>query len=266
MAIVFEEFRSGIRVWRYIVYRAYLARKLIVARSSLGLLFEPILLVASTFCIALVWNKIFGRGGGQEFFHFFLYVLVSFSIWNLISSVINGSSGSLLGRVNLITNTQDPILVGILMDLVGCGIIFLMSLPAVLVFILLLSKGSLLGFAYLAYGFLLIFVTGIGCGLTIGVACLFVGDLRAIINAIMRVSFLLTPVIWQVERLGEYQKYIYWNPFYNYLAICRDGLLKGDVGTKELIIATSMTITIFLLGLLVLSRFKIRLRKKAFSL
>jgi len=181
-------------------------------------------------------------------------------VWNFISSIVTGLSGSLLGRIKLITNTQDPIL------LVANTINFLISLPIVLGMLLVFSDLPMAGLLFLFYGLFLILITGIGCGLTIGIACLFIGDLRAIINAVMRVAFLLTPVIWQVERLGEYQKFIYWNPFYNYLAICRDGLLTGTVGSKEIYIASSTTIVLVLIGILVLSKFKNRLRERAFAL
>jgi ABC-type polysaccharide/polyol phosphate export permease len=261
-----SEFRAVAVIWRYIVYRAYIGRKLSIRRSVLGFLFEPIMLLVSTFCIALVWNKIFGKGGGQEFIQFFVYVLTSFALWNLISGLVNSTSASLLGRVKQITNTQDPIVAGVFTDIISNALLFAMVFPVVLIFVLLFSDYSVLGLLLFLYGTVLILLTAVGCGLTIGIACLFVGDLRAIINSVMRVAFLLTPIIWQVERLGEYKKYIYFNPFYNYLAVCRDGLLHGAVGSKELFIATGLTMFMVLAGLWTLNVFKARLRERAFAL
>jgi len=82
----------------------------------------------------------------------------------------------------------------------------------------------------------------------------------------MRVAFLLTPIIWHVERLGEYQKYVYLNPFYNYLALCRDGLLKGGAGMIEIAVASGLSIVLLILGFIVLAKFKIKIRERAFSI
>ena len=266
LSIVSNEIAPIAENWRYLIYRAYIASKLSVRRSVFGFLFEPIMLLISTYAIAIVWSKLFGKGAGQEFVVFFLYVLTSFCIWNLISGLINSLSGSLLGRIKVVTNTSDPILNGVLIDLVGVSFSFFLSLPMVFLLLFLYGDPSLLGFGLFLYGLVLVLLTGLGLGLILGIACLFIGDLKAIIGSVMRVAFLLTPIIWQVERLGEYQKYIYWNPFYNYLAICRDSLLTGTVGQLELIIASSTTVVVLVLGLLLLKLSFNRLRTKAFSL
>lgn len=252
--------------WRFLFFRAYIANKLRVRRSFFGFLFEPIMLLISTYCIAVVWSQLFGKGAGQEFVLFFLHVLVSFCIWNLISGLVNSLSGSLITRVKVITNTSDPILNGVLIDLIGVVLTFLLSLPVVILLVFIFASPSLQGLALLLYGLFLIVITGLGLGLLLGISCLFIGDLRAIINSVMRVAFLLTPIIWQVERLGEYKSYIYWNPFYSYLAICRDALLNGHVGQLELLIASVTSLVILVLGLFFLKLNFHRLRAKAFSI
>jgi len=260
------EFRDISAIWKYIVYRAYIARKLAIRRSSFGFFFEPVMLLLSTFCIAIVWYKLFGKGAEQEFSDFFVYVLVSFCIWNLISSLVGGLTGSLVSRAKTITNTTDPIMSGVLIDLISHLIVFMFNIPVVLFVVFILTGVDFLGLLYLLYGIALILITGLGLGLILGIGCLFVGDLRAVVNSIMRVAFLLTPIVWHVERLGEYQPYIFLNPFYSYLAVCRDGILGGTVGTTELVMATCITILVLLLGLLTLACFKTKLRAKAFSL
>jgi ABC-type polysaccharide/polyol phosphate export permease len=258
------------RTWqmrRYIAYRAYLNQKLSVRRSKIGIYIEPIMLIVSTFLITVVWNKLFGKGGGREFQDFYLYVLCSFTIWGFISSIVRKTSSTLVRRAKFITTTQDPLLSWVAIDLASELFSFLLLLPAVIVVCLLVSDGLYLSSVfYVIYGVLLVLLSGIGFGLTVGVACFYYGDLQRLISAFMSVAFLLTPIIWQLERLGEYKSYIYFNPFYNYLAVFRDGLLLGRVGNLELIIATSTTLVLLIVGLSFL-RFQYHaIRAHAFSI
>lgn len=266
LSTVKQEITSVLPLYRYVIYSAYINQKLRVHRSSIGLFLEPVLLVVSTFFIALVWNKLFGKGGGREFRDFFIYVLISLFIWNFISSNINQLCMSLIRRVKQIINTRDPIVLGILIDVVNNIMTFMFSLPIVIILLALLSELTGVGILYFLYGVFLIILSSIGWGLLVSIGCLFFGDLRTLVNSTMRIGFLLTPIIWEVERLGDYQQYIYFNPFYNYLAICRDGLMLGSVGDLELIIATALTIVIFCLGIFTLAKYKISVRRHIFSL
>lgn len=259
-----QEVRETSRIWRYLLYRSYVQRKIEFRKSAIGFFIEPIMLIISTFCIALLWNKLFGRGGGREFSEFFLYVLVSFGIWNLISGIVVSTANCFAKRTKLITRMDEPFLGYLLIDVYSQFLLFCLSLPAIFIILIILGEPSLLGGLYFLYGICLIGVTGVGIGLILGACSLVWRDLKSIITSLMRVMFLLTPIIWQLDRLGDYKKYIYWNPFYNYLAICRDGLLVQRPGNLELQIATIMTICTLVLGLLILAKNKVRLKERAF--
>lgn len=222
------------------------------------------MLLVSTFCIALLWNKLFGRGGGREFSEFFMYVLVSFGIWNLISGIVVSATNCFVKRTKLITRMDEPFLGYLLIDVYSQFLIFLLSVPAILLIVFILGSPSVGGLLFFIYGIFLIGVAGVGVGLILGSLSLVWRDLRSLVTSMMRVMFLLTPIIWQLERLGEYKKYIYWNPFYSFLAVCRDGLLSQRPGDLELILATSIALASLLIGLLILASCKINLKERAF--
>jgi len=249
-----QDFAYSLSRARYLLYRALLLKRVASRGSVLGILFEPVLLILSCLAISAVWNQLFGRGG-DGYWSFFLYVYVSFITWNYISSLVSGGASCLIRSAPYGIASKDPAVMYILQESLNATVGFLIKLPFLIVVILFLSGiPTFSGLLLFIFGASLIFLTGIGFGMFVGVYSLFYMDIRELTAALMKVAFLLTPIIWQVERLGEYQEYIYFNPFYSYLAICRDPLLTSKVGSLEIMIAVSCTMFFLLLGCLTLMR------------
>ena len=242
-----------------------MVRKIQSKHSVLGLLFEPLLLILSSLAISAVWNKLFGRGGDQ-FTEFFVYIFVSFSTWYLITDLIKGVTDALRKNAVAATNTDEPLTLYIVLELSSGLLNYLMRLPIMLflmlVFVGIPSFSSALGFMA---GFLLVALAGLGFGLCIGIYSLFYGDLKEVVNSVMRVAFLLTPIIWHIERLGEYQDWIYFNPFFSYLTTCRDLFLGNPVDVLALQISVVLTLGVLILGLFVLNKNKYRARTSLFD-
>ena len=234
--------------------------------SVLGLLFVPLMLIVSCMAISAVWNQLFGRGG-EGYWEFFLYVYISFVIWVYIGDLVNGGSSCLIRNSIYGTTSNDPAVLYIFQESLNATLGFILKLPfLIIVFVLLAGLPSLQGLLLFCFGIALIFLSGLGFGMIMGAYCLFYMDLRELTAAVMRVAFLLTPIIWQVERLGEYQKYILFNPFYSYLSICRDSLLIGQVGYREMAIATVCTLFLLLLGCVTLARNEVAIKKAFFRI
>jgi len=249
---------------RYLSYRSLLVQRVASRGSVLGLLFEPVLLILSCLVISAVWNQLFGRGG-DGYWVFFIYVYISFVFWNYISALVGGGSSSLIRNSIYGTTNKDPAVMYVFQESLNATVSFLLKLPFLLiVFGLISGFPSFYSLLLFCFGIVLIFLTGLGFGMVLGVYCLFYTDLRELTAAVMRVAFLLTPIIWKIERLGEYQNYIYLNPFYSYLSICRDALLKGQVGYIEITIAVSCTLLFILLGYITMTRNRTAIKRAFF--
>jgi len=260
--IVLKEFHQAAGLWRYCLYRAYIHLKVRHRNSRLGLLWEPLFLLIVTSVLSLVWSKIFGL---RDFESYFLYVLVGFAIWNFISSVVSRSVNLIRGYSRSIINSREPILSYVFSDIAYEVLVLLLKTPVILLCVLIFGSLNLTGLFISIYGVLLIVVSGVGFTLSFGFLAGFVGDIRELIATMMRLGFLITPVIWQIDRLGEYQNYVYLNPFYSYLTICRSPILGESVGPTELIIATSLTVIIFVSGIICMATKLAELKQKAFE-
>lgn len=229
-------------------FRAYVSLKISSRNSIAGLFFEPAMLVISCLAISLVWNQLFGRGG-DEFYEFFLYVYISFAIWTFISELVIGGASCFIRNAKHAMGSNDPLMIYALQDVVSAALNFVFKLPFfVLILLILNGFPDLFEVLVFALGVLFITLSGFGFALFVGTVCVFFSDFREITRAVMRVAFLVTPIIWHIERLGEYQKYIYYNPFYSYLSVCRDSLLNGTVPKLELMIASVLTFALLVIG------------------
>lgn len=263
ISVASGEVMLAFSLWRFSLYRAIIHTKLAHRNTSLGLLWEPLLLLIVSFFISLVWSKIFGV---KDFKVFFQYVLIGFAIWGFISSVVNRGVNIIRGYANTIINSRDPILSYILSDIFCEVTSYLLKFPLILLVILVMGDLSFKGVLIHIYGLFLISISGVGFALVFGTFAAFYGDVKELISAFMRLAFLVTPVIWTIDRLGEYQSYIYLNPFFSYLQICRQSLLEGTADSLSLIIASVLTLLILVSGLIVLGSNTLSLKQKVFEL
>lgn len=184
-----------------------------------------------------------------------------------MTDLITGAVNSLRKNATAATNTSEPLLLYVILESCSAFVNFSMRLPLMLALTLIAVSGVVpTDFFVLIYGLVLLLLTSLGFGLCIGMYCLFYGDIKDIVNAVVRLAFLLTPIIWHVERLGEYQKWVYLNPFYSYLTLCRNTFIGLPVDLLSAQIATIITIVFVILGLFVLSTYKFRARERFFSL
>ena len=248
--------------WQYSVYRAYLRLKLRHKNTRLGLLWEPLVLILVSFVLALVWSKIFGV---RKFEEFFVYVISGLAIWTTISSVVSNGINFLKNNSNSLINGKSPILTYILTDI--CYEIFclLIRLPAVVLVVLIYNQSlPIVSPIILLISMLCIIFSGIGFALSIGVLAGLLGDFRMLVSTFMRFAFLVTPIIWMPERLGEYKNYVYLNPFHSYVSVFRSGFMENDEINIDLLISVGCTVFLVIAGLLTIV-FKAReLRRKAF--
>lgn len=203
--------------------------------------------------------------GVKKLEDFLLYVLVGLAVWQFISALVSRGVNLIRGYSNSIINSREPVLSYVLSDVLYETMVLVLKSPVLLIAIFIFGSFSLEGALVFGYGVLLIVLSAIGFTLSFGFLAAFVGDFRELISTLMRLSFLITPVIWELKRLGEYQHLVYYNPFYSYLSICRSPLLNEMPGMKEVVIATSLTILLLGVGLYFMSTKIIQLKQKAFE-
>ena len=100
-------------------------------------------------------------------------------------------------------------------------------------------------------GFFLVIINGYWLLFICSLICARFRDLGLLLSAIMSTGILLTPILWDKERLGIYENYVYINPFTSMVEVIRDPFLGIPVNP----IAYLLLIIYFILGFIICSIF-----------
>ena len=97
----------------------------------------------------------------------------------------------------------------------------------------------------------------------IGIISSLYRDTGHIINSILGIATMITPLYWKKEMLGEYENLVYLNPFTYYLEITRDVILYSKIN----LISFVMVIVMILIKIIFLHLiFKYKVKKILFVL
>ena len=78
-------------------------------------------------------------------------------------------------------------------------------------------------------GLILVLLNCFLLSLMVSIICSRFRDLGLLIKSIMRAGVLLTPILWDKSRLGEFENWIYLNPFTSMIEALRNPLLGMEI-------------------------------------
>lgn len=256
-----ERLPSSIRLWRYTLYSALLKIKLRNANSKLGLLWEPISTFLVSAVLAVVWVKVLGVSDNEGYL---MYVYFGMVVWAAIASSISNLCATLLKNSSKMVTKPVSMYSYIFEDMLLSFLPFLMSLPLIIVILFTVGSGvHLSNFPYLIFGIVNLLVAGFGFAISVGTLSFLVGDVRQLITSLMRLGFLITPVIWTADRLGSYEKYLILNPFYGYLHVIRQALIGGEVKLSYLLQSIVLTLVLVVVGFVMVASFSMKIQERA---
>ena len=259
---VMSQIAESLKLWRYWTLRAWLVFSRKRRTSKLGYLWEPISFLVVTLSLSLVWSIIFRR---KTFTDFFPYFCAGYFVWSLMSKFAKqGTRFFRKSSGDMRNSARSPITY--LCEMFCEALIpAAVNLPVVLVVLIVFGDYlGPLGIIQFLYAIVLIVITGFGFCLLFGKICFLTPDLEEVFASLLRISFLLTPVIWSVDRLREYKPLIWLNPFYGYLHIGREGLLSRDVEWLAYPVTLGITTVILIAGVWLYSRSYTTIRRRSF--
>lgn len=252
-------------LWRYTLYSALIKISLRNAGSKLGLLWELLSTMIVSLILAVVWIKVLGLK--DPFYDYFLYVYVGMIVWGCLAGAVSNLCATLVKNANHITARSLPIFSYIFEDILISFMPFLMSLPVVIAIVLLSGYPlTLFSFLSLMFGIVLVLIAAFAFSISVGLSAFFIGDIRQMITSIMRLSFLVTPVIWKPERLGDAQYLLLLNPFYGYLHILRNSFTGEPIEMQYALQACGVTVAMLLVGSVMFVQLKNKIQARALVL
>jgi len=217
------------------------------------------LLVGPALFIALL-GLLFSRIGGNDPAVFVPYLAIGLIVWTLITGFITGSTTVFQrGRAQMLQGSMSLNDI-VMVDMFSTVIIFLHQTILIVAVFMFFGIGlsfyslvSLIGLAFLI-------ANGIWLSVFFGIIGARYRDLAEIVQAVMRIAFLATPIIWMPGpgaggRAGVMGAFLVYNPFYHFLELVRAPLLGTPIAPLSWIVVISITVAGFVLAHFFYNRF-----------
>jgi homopolymeric O-antigen transport system permease protein len=193
-------------------------------RTTLGPFWNSATLAVYAVAVGAVGAGLFR----QDIQHYLPYLVSGLITWTLISTVILESCTLFVTRHALFRNVRFEYSI-LAYALVWQNFIFFIHNLVVYLGIALLLQPQLIGFtALLALpGLLLILLNGVWVALLFGMFCLRFRDGQPLVQTLVQISMLVTPIFWSVDNLTGSRRifFVQINPIYHLIEVVRAPLL-----------------------------------------
>lgn len=204
---------------------------------------------------------VFGSAIFQRFDQDYLpYLAVGLCLWNFLSGVCVTAATSFTRHKAYIASFPFPLGLYPLVAL-GINVIVLAHMAVVFAPIVIVSDGfhgerwAVFALALGLYGAL-----GWAAGVVLGAVGARFRDFGPLLQSVLRLGFILTPVFWSIDRLApEHRWLVLWNPFYHLLDIGRAALLGAPASPLSWAVALSLTVLLIALALAMLPLVRTRI-------
>lgn len=229
---LFEDFRSSLTRRAFWVYSAWLDIILKYRETKIG----PIWIVLSTFLfIVLLGSIYFTMLGGNNPARYFVHLATGLVLWQFIQGALLGACRVFVSNKNFLFQGRSTLTDFIAYLLFNNLILMLHNFVIVIAVFIYFSKTVPLEAMYSIFGFLILFGNVAWIVVVLSILGTRYKDIAEIMQFIIRISFLATPIIWMptFEKARTLGGFLYLNPFYYLLEVVR-APLQGELPPWEI--------------------------------
>lgn len=242
---------ASVRIWHVLAWNEIKQR---YRRSKIG----PFWLTISTGIMIVAMGPLYAKLFNQELEKYFLYLAASIITWELILITINDSCNGFISNEGLIKNISLPLSLYIF-KIVWKNIIVFFHNFIIIVLVMLFYNNelhNLKDLALLGMGFFLWILNSFWICMLIAMLCSRYRDFTPIVNSAMGVIFFITPILWKSSMVGENNKFVIYNPFYNLIQIIRSPILGGEYSLFPYYYSISLGFLGFIFLLIIFNKFR----------
>lgn len=211
------------RVWTLAaVYRVILQYR----RTFLGTFWLAVTMIA----IVLVKSFLFSDLLGVPNNRLLPSLAMGMAFWAWVNQLVIGSASAFMSHRALLTQSNYSLFVPILSNISSAFFIFIHGFFAMLMLNFKYHSPNLTGVLLTIGAIILVVWCTIAGGYVLAHVCTRFRDMDRFIRSVMSVMFILTPVIWLPELVGEKKKVILeFNPLYHILETMRDPIIGQPI-------------------------------------
>jgi homopolymeric O-antigen transport system permease protein len=197
-------------------------------------------------------------GGGE--YIFVVYVATGYVFFQLGSNIINDGVTAFRRDAGTILNIPNPTFLSITRVFWKSILIWCVHIPIAIGAFVIFSDQHVFLVGYFVFGMVLFCLTMVGAALLLANICLLIPDLAFLTQAVMRILFFGTPIVWQVEqRAGLRRAIAEVNPFTHLIEIVRAPFMGVAPDTLSIAVALCACLLVWLLGFFIFAAMKPRL-------
>lgn len=223
-------------------------------RSVLG----PFWFTLSTAIMVVVLGALYATLLKQEITEYLPFLAVGLVVWQYLGSSITEGCTSFIGSAALIKQIRLPLTVHVCRIAWRNFVIFLHSLPVVVVLLIVFGHKPGIEFLLLPFGLLILLLHGVWIGVVLGILSARFRDIQPIVTNLVQVAFFFTPVMWTPEILKERAWVADYNPFYHLIEIVRAPIIGRPILLESWIWSLAFLVIGFGLAQYLMQRFRNR--------
>jgi ABC-type polysaccharide/polyol phosphate export permease len=218
-------------------YSAWITFLLKYRKTFLG----PIWIIAGPAVFILVLGTLYGRGMGHEAEVFMPHLAVGLVFWSYLVTIASSApriylqfrASLLQGRVNHMNLVMRTIF--------SSFVVFIHQAVIIVAVLMIYRVTPTASWLYLVPAAALTFLHSVWVIVVLGILGARYRDLAEVVEMVMRIAFLATPIIWKVAedhgRGSIVGVYLVLNPFYHVLEPMRGAVLGTPIATQSWIIS-----------------------------
>ncbi len=252
--IGWQDIMRGAKSWKIWVFMGWYDIKIRYRQSFLG----PLWITANMAIMIYSMSFLYSRILKVDLALYLPYLAGGLLTWNLISNIIIDSLGTFKLSKSFILQTQMPLSLYLYRVVFRGFIIFAHNFIAVIpIFIYFHVSTNILG---LLFGIVSLYIVSVSvCGIVSIIGTRF-NDVSQIINSVMYLCFLMTPILWTIDMIpAQYSYLIQGNPFFHLVCMIRTPLTGQSIPIFSYYYVWVLVLVSFICYVFLLSRTKHRI-------
>lgn len=234
-----------LETWLYTAWFNFVVRYRKTILGPAWILIAPMLFIV---CLGLLFSQV----NGIQLDVFIPHLTIGIVVWTLVSGFVTGST-------TIFVRNRPQILQGgmtltdiVMVDVITTILQFLHQVCIIFLVFVFFGK-SITPYALVSlFGLILLIANGVWLTHFFGIIGARYRDLSEVIQAIMRIAFLATPIIWMPGanggRGGVMTTFMTFNPFYHFLELIRAPLMGSQISPLSWTVVIVITICGFVLA------------------
>ena len=190
---------------------------------------------------------------------YFPYVAIGCVLWLMMSSQLSDSCQAFISSESYIKQIKLPLTVHV-MRVVWRNILIFAHNCVVIAAVLLWRPPALdWTLVLVPLGFMALLANAIWVGLLLGLLCARFRDIPLLVASILQMALFITPILWQVDMLGEFAWIAMLNPLFHFVEVIRSPLLGTGAAASSWLGILIITVVGWPLTMYLFARYRARI-------